>query len=225
MTQIISYRARLVIRLASAIALIPMAAWAQGNRPDDCEQAATLLRAYDQAAVASGGTASQGEGKKEQRQMAAATLQQCGALGGTAGASTVRATRTLTDTVALEELVGPFRYFRDTAVVNAVSEVARDPAASVEARVFALRAIWVLRTGKIWIAYGRMLPTAESTPANPVADCDFGLRVSDAEPFWADGAVPPAGFEDQLKALAEQLFQDASQPMAVRAAARCARRP
>ena len=93
------------------------------------------------------------------------------------------------------------------------------------ARVFALRAIWVLRTGTIWIAYGRMLPTAESTPANPVADCDFGLRVSDAEPFWADGAVPPAGFEDQLKALAEQLFQDASQPMAVRAAARCARRP
>jgi hypothetical protein len=209
-----------------AMGFLTGAAHAQdGGGPDECARAATLVRAYDQAAINSGGRASQGEGKTEQRQIAVTTLMGCGALGGTAASSTILATRMLTDTSVLEELVGPFRYFRDTAVVNAISTVASDASSSVEALVFALRAVWVLRTGKFWIQYHRMLPTSESTPADPIAACDDGLSVTEKEPYWITGIAPSAGFEEQLRVLASQLFEDASQPMAVRAAARCARRP
>jgi hypothetical protein len=217
---------RISLILWALAALTSSSAGAQSDQTaDDCSRAATLVRAYDEAAVNAGGHADQGQGKMEQRQIAAARMLSCGALGGVTAASTIRATRSLTDTTALEELVGPFRYFRDTAVVNAVVGVATDPAASVEARVFAIRAMWVLRTGKIWIFYGQMLPTAESTPANPLAACDDGVLMSHDTPFWSDGVAPPAGFEAQLLALANQLMADTSQPMAVRAAATCARRP
>lgn len=208
--------------LGSATAAQAQAAAADSVR---CAQAANLVRAYDQAMVESGGHAVEGGDKREQRQLAAAQLLACGAEGGTTAAATIRSARFLSDTAALNELVGPFAAFRDTAVVNASMSVAADRSASIEARVFALRTLWVVRTGKFWIVYDRMLPTSESTPAHPLAACDDGLEVTDAKPAWSRGVEPPPGFDAAIVTLANQLTADSTQPMAVRAAATCAARP
>lgn len=203
------------------------AASAQGVGNDSsaaCAKAAQLVRAYDQSAINSGGHANQGNGKQVQRQLAVAQLLSCGAIGGTTAALTILGVRTLTDTAALVELVGPFGNFLDTAVVSAAVNVAADPSASVPARIYALRTMWVLRTGKFWIGYDRMLQTSASTSANPAAFCDDGLEVTDAKPYWTVGAQPPAGFGAGLIALARQLVADPSQPLAVRSAAICAAR-
>ena len=186
-----------------------------------CSQAAQVLRAYDEAAVRSGGHASQGSGKVEQRQLAVAQLLNCGALGGLEAASTIRSTRKLTDSALLYELVGPFRNFRDTAVVNAVMTVAADASASVPARVFALRTMWVLQTGKFWMGYEELIPRRESPNEAPVTTCGRGLRVADGKPHWNIGVAPAAGFESALRTLATQLKADASQPVEIRAAASC----
>ena len=220
-------------RLLLAAAAAPLFAFAPGAHAQDtaradfiaCRQAADLVRAYDQAVVQSDGHASEGSGKAEQRRIAAARLLSCGGEGGATAAATIRSTRFLTDSAVLNALVGPFGDFRDSAVVDASMSVAADPSASVEACVFALRALWVLRTGKFWIGYDRMLPTDASTPTNPVAACDDGLEVTDAKPTWSHGVEPPAGFESAIVVLAQQLAADTEQPMAVRAAATCAARP
>jgi len=218
-----------MVGVAATIALLggstPARAEGAGNGPAaECRQAANRLRAYDQSAVNSGGHAAQGNGKAEERQIAAARLLTCGEMGGEEAATTLSATRFLTDPGALEELVGPFRYFRDAAVFGAAMDVADDRTASVPARVLALRTLWVLRSGKIWIAYEQMLPADEATVAIPTGRCGAGIRLSDATPYWIDGALPPADFASQILALAERIRADASQPLIVRAAATCALR-
>ena len=224
-----SQHRRPLLFVAACAAMLGRATTAQGQAAAAdsarCAQAANLVRAYAQAMIESGGHAVEGGGKSEQRQLAAAQLPTCGAEGGTTAAATIRSARFLTDTTALNELVGPFDDFRDTAVVNASMSVAADLSASIEARVFALRTLWVVRTGKFWIVYDRMLPTSESTPAHPVAACDDGLEVTDAKPAWSQGVEPPPGFGAAIVTLANELAADPSQPMAVRAAATCAARP
>lgn len=200
---------------------------AQGNGTSDqpeCRQAAQRLHAYDQSVIQSGGHANEGNGKQEQRQIDAARLLTCGAGGGIDAAATITQTRLLTDTSALDELVGPFRNFRDTAVVNAAMAVADDPTAAVPARVFALRTLWIIASGKYWMGYEELLPTDAATDAAPAARCGSGVALTDAAPYWVVGAEPAAGFEAQIRALAERLRTDASQPLPVRAAATCALR-
>lgn len=198
----------------------------RGNGQPDaeaCRKAAKIVADDDTARGRSGEHRQDERYNAEARQVAAVRLLTCGASGGTAAAATILFTTALTDTTALEEAVGPYRNLRDTAVFNASMTVAGDPSASVQARIFAIRTLWVLRTGKFWIGYGRMLPTSDATAANPVALCDDG-PVVDAQPFWFSGATLPAGFDAQIVAFAAQLVADASQPLAVRVAASCATR-
>ncbi|MHB1311828.1 MAG: hypothetical protein ACYC3L_07400 [Gemmatimonadaceae bacterium] len=192
-----------------------------GDAAKRCSQAAQVLRAYDEAVVRSGGHANEGGGKAEQRQLAVAQLLSCGALGGAEAASTIRLTRALADPAMLNVLVGPFDNFRDTAVVSAVMTVAADASASVPARVFALRSMWVLQTGKFWVGYEELIPRRASPGDASVATCGRGLRVAEAKPTWSIGAEPKAGFEVALRALAQKLKADATQPVVVRAAAGC----
>lgn len=201
---------------------------AQGTDSTDatkCRQAAQLVRAYDQAIVRSGGQASQGQGKAEERQIAAARLLRCGAFGGIEAAATIRVTRALTDPAMLNELVGGFGSFRDTAVVNAAMEVAADASASVPARVFALRTMWVVQTGKFWLQYEELIPRKIFSDAAPFPTCGHHLVVSEGKPIWDVGVAPPAGFESALRTLAERLKSDVSQPAEVRAAASCVQYP
>jgi hypothetical protein len=204
---------------------VPRDAFAQRDGDDSteaCDKAAKLVMAYDQSVMHSGGHAAQGNGKQEQRQIAVAQLLGCGATAGKTAAATILGARLLTDTASLVELVGPFGNFLDTAVVSAAMNVAADPSASVPARIYALRTMWVLRTGKYWIGFDRMMPTAAATIARPAALCADGLQVTDATPYWIYGAQPPSGFGAALVALARQLVADQSQPVAVRSAATCA---
>ena len=124
----------------------------------ECRQAATVLRAFDEAVVCGGGRAVEGDGKMKERALAASQLALCGAFGGIAAAQAIRETRMFSDTATLRNLVAKFSNFRDTAVVNAAMSVAGDAAASVPARVYALRTIWVLRKGNGGIAYEQLLP-------------------------------------------------------------------
>ena len=213
-----------VLRWFACAAGLASCAFAQGNDAAlraDCRHAAQVVRAYDQAAVRNGGHASQGSGKAEQRQLAVAQLLSCGALGGIEAAATIRSTRKFADPVLLDELVGPFRNFRDTAVVSAVMSVASDAFASVPARIFALRTMWVLQTGKFWVGYEELIPRRESPNEALITTCGRGLRVADGKPSWNVGVAPAADFESGLRTLATQLKADASQPVEVRAAASC----
>lgn len=159
------------LAVALAVALRRIGLAEAQERPQSteqtCRQAAAVLRAYDEAALQSGGHAVEGGGKSEEREMAAAQLLRCGAFGGTTAAWTIRQSRMLSDTAVIKKLVGLFRNFRDTTVVSAVLNVADDATASIAARVFALRAIWVLRTGRYWIAYDCSLPGPDSDPTTP----------------------------------------------------------
>src|SRR6185295_6006993 len=88
----------LMVGVAATIALLggstPARAEGAGNGPAaECRQAANRLRAYDQSAVNSGGHAAQGNGKAEERQVAAARLLTCGEMGGEEAATTLSATR------------------------------------------------------------------------------------------------------------------------------------
>jgi hypothetical protein len=158
----------------------------------------------------------------ELRDVATTRLLACGTLGTNAAARVIRVTRTLTDVPALEAAVGGYLNLRDTAVFHAALDVAGDRSASAPARVFALRTLWVLRTGKFWITYDRMLPLPESTPSYVVGKCERGLTMADGKPFWYEGAALPAGFGEQIISFAGQIWRDSSQPTVVRAAAECA---
>ncbi len=212
-----------LVAIVSGLVIGTAAQAQEGGQPDPnkCRQAAHVLRAYDQAVVRSRGQANQGSGKAEQRQLAAARLLSCGPVGGVEAAFTIRLTRTLSDPTTLEELVGPFRSFRDTAVVNAAVEIATDASASVPARLFALRTMWVIQTGKFWMVYDELVPRQEAPDAQPTARCGQGLQVADATPSWRIGSAPPAGFEAELQAVARRLRADLAQPLEVRAAALC----
>ena len=154
--------------------------------------------------------------------IAAARLLACGTVGTNAVARVIRITRTLTDVPALEAAVGGYRNLRDTAVFRAALDVAGDRSASAPARVYALRNLWVLRTGKFWITYDSMLPLPESTPSYVLGKCDRGLSITDAKPFWYEGAALPSDFSVQIISFAGQIWKDPSQPTVVRAAAECA---
>ena len=190
----------------------------------DCRHSARVVQAYDQAVVRSAGRMTERDGKLQQRNLAAQRLLGCGAFGGLTAAWSIRETRMLADTTTLRKLVAVFGNFRDTAVVNAAMSVASDPAASVPARVYALRTIWVLRKGNAGIAYEQLLPWEEFR-GEWSARCEIGVNVVDGHPFWTEGATLPPGFESDLRAFARRLAFDRSQPVEVRTAAKCATQP
>lgn len=190
------YRSMFVLASAMYASLcVTVSADAQGTgqgASHDCQQAANVLRAFDQSVVNSGGHANQGAGKLEQRQLAAERLATCGAVGGLAAAQTIRATRVVTDTATLRVLLAGFTNFRDTAVVSAAMSVAADPAATIPARVYALKTVWNLRKGNPWIPYENFLPS-EQQGAIWSARCGSGVQLSDGHAYWTEGATPPGG--------------------------------
>jgi hypothetical protein len=153
---------------------------------------------------------------------ASARLLSCGSMGGAVAGAVIRAMRSEREMSRLTRIVSPYRNFRDTAVFAAAIDVARDNSASESARIQALNTLYILRTGNYWVGYRRMLGSVDPTFGRPVAACTSGLEVSDAKPFWYAGASLPLGFGEQIRALADQLWRDESQPLQVRAAASCA---
>jgi hypothetical protein len=195
--------------------------WSPRDAIADCDRVASRLRSADQAIIRSGVRLISGHAYND-REDARVKILSCRGIGGVTAAATIRESRFLTDTAVLEQLVGTYRMYRDTAVVNAVVEVAADTTASIPARIFALRSIWILRTGNYWFGYDVMTRTDPSSPTEIKNTCGSGIRVTDATAFWYEGVLPTTGFEPGLKAVAERLMKDGSQLMVIRGAAFCA---
>lgn len=158
---------------------------------------------------------------REQRSLAYATLVWCGRAGDVA-AETIRSLRTELDTAVLRVEVGGFGDVRDSAIFAAAMDVAADRNASANARVFALKTLWVLKTGKYWLPIKDfMTPEPETEPAYAWALCGRGTYVSDAVPFWHGGRALATDYVLRINTLAKRLHGDRTEPMAVRLAASC----
>ncbi|MEP6732594.1 MAG: hypothetical protein ABJE10_18260 [bacterium] len=155
-------------------------------------------------------------------QMSKAKLLSCGAYGGAVVGSIIRAHRSDRDAVRLDQLVGSYGNFRDTAVYSAFRDVAVDKAASEAARIRALLGLFKLRTGHYWLSRGYLHGTLDGATGKPVAPCESGLNVTDATPFWYEGTPLPVNYGDDIKARAKQIWNDPSEPFQVRSAASCA---
>lgn len=151
-------------------------------------------------------------------------LRQIGACGpvthAEALASAVRRLRAETDTVRLREFWRPSRYLRDGELFRASLEVAADRGASRESRVFALLSL--LHT----VRFGR---SAEYRHMVGGFQEDAGLRRvrgGCARTFVNDdvrmvGSPLPADYAERVRALAERLRTDATEPLDVQTAASC----
>ena len=151
-------------------------------------------------------------------------LRQIGACGpdthGAALARAVRRLRTETDTGQLREFWRASRYLRDGELFRASLDVAGDRGASHEARVFALLSL--LHT----VQFGR---SADYRHMVGGFEEDSGLRRvrgGCARIFVSDdvrivGSPLPADYAEQVRALAERLRTDVTEPLDVQTAASC----
>jgi hypothetical protein len=130
--------------------------------------------------------------------------------------------RTVSDTAIVHAMIGPLRQFRDSSVFRAVLELARDRSATEAARVYAFYAAHVLVTGEYWLGYRDMLGEYDTLMKAPMATCGRNLSITDAKPFWYDGAPLPVDYREQVASIAKHVWFDSSEPMNVRAAASCA---
>ena len=197
----------------------PSAMAQQSDSIRACRQAEQFVR---ETAHASPNARVPGGELYERRQMARAQLLSCGATGGDLAAETIRALRTESDTNVLKTDIAPFANLRDAAVFEAAMDVAGDRSASEAARVFAVRTLWVQKTGKYWYGVDEFLtPDVESNRDHPWAVCGKFRRYTDAVPYWHDGRPLPSDYASQLEALATRIRAVAAEPMVVRAAVGC----
>ena len=201
-----------------AISGISLAAQAQIPQELACRRAADFLS--NTASAASPAT-TDGKELAELRQEARVRLVTCGPIAGEVAARAIRVTRNETDTDVLGAEVSGYANLRDSAVLGAALEVAQDASASVPARLHALRTLWVQDTGKYWVAYDWMARRESAMMEVVVGRCDSGVRITDAYPFWYEGAPLPNGSAQQIRDVAARLWKDTAQPEAIRSAASC----
>lgn len=127
----------------------------------------------------------------------------------------MRASRASSDVVELDSITRPAFSLRDAEVFAAALEIAGDPAASSEARVFALRSL-------IWArAPGFRLSYADLTVLDGKPSRCLGLP-----PYlgftYRRGAPLPNDYDLRIRGLTAALRSDPGTPAVVRAAALCA---
>ena len=138
-------------------------------------------------------------------------LLPCDAPGADAAARALVSMRVERDTAVLESLTFPLLGWRDPALLRAGMQLAEDPAATPESRVFALRGLYSLVRPGIEAGYSDMI---WDTPR----PCDGGSHHTDAlnETRPVDG-----GYVDELRLLGSRLANSSANPSAVRRAATC----
>ena len=199
---------------------------AQKKAQKSCQRAARIVKAQagvpkddrdDEDGDKHGGE----DNSREDFQYAAAGLLSCGSYGGTVAGGIIRSMRTEPNMARLAALTSSFRNFRDTAVYNAFRQVARDNGASVPARIHAWRGLYILRTGAYWTGVEEMQNTPIEGITKPMGRCGQGVSYSHTHPYWHEGTPLPPTYQDDIRALALQTWNDPAQPIAVRAAASC----
>jgi hypothetical protein len=127
-------------------------------------------------------------------------------------AAALSAARASTDTAYLNALTAPFIQLRDGTVFSAALSIAGDRAASVPARVAAVRTLmYAVRPG------GYVDPAAL-----PAADTRYCFGIPTPHSRIVNGASLPADYVAQVRALAHRIQNDPGESAGMRRAANCA---
>ncbi len=154
-------------------------------------------------------------------------IHQCGESGGAAIAQGMASLRQSTDTAALDRLTGQAQWLRDGHVFDTAMSISEDAAASVPARVFAMRALlYYLRlehptTRGVPIAYADMHAVPDSATGTPRQGCATGVVADHASPPIATGSPLPTDYRARIEAVGVRLSRNWAQPTDIRSAALC----
>jgi len=151
-------------------------------------------------------------GKAADEDWAFAYIVQCGTGGATALVDAMTRLRTSTDTAGLTRAYRPTWWFKDGAVFDKAELLARDPGASVGARVNSIITVITIVGDRMWIPYRR----AVQTPENTICQVDIG-----AEAFDRPGSPLPTDFLQRAVQIRTDLLATPSVPLDVKRAANC----
>lgn len=210
-----------IFRIAAALAVlfavaIPRGATAQdrdenevGKDDKSCEKAAKIV--------------SKGHPEKKET-WALGRLSICGKLGADALVTGMAQLVSDTDTLALESFFSTVDTWRDGAIMTAALNVASNPNASVQARVFSIRHLVILVRQRVKFRYGDISasPTAATTDEGTTLAPACGAAHGSELPNTA--ATPlPAKYAAVITAALANIDSTSSTPIPVRNAARCVR--
>jgi hypothetical protein len=155
------------------------------------------------------------------RQWAGAFIQRCGADEvADANVAALNRLRSSRDTAELKQVWNQLQYVRDARIYRAAVSIAGDRTASVPARVSAL--LWLLRLrAPDQFATEREVTGGFDAAGHVRGGCGRYSHLVGSSPFL-DGQPLPAGFGAEITELGRLVSSDASQPLDVRTAARCA---
>ena len=206
---------RYIVCLASAAATFLGPASAHGQqdwrhrREQECRKASLIVE----------------KGRPEKKEAWAwELLPSCGADGARTFALVLRNSRSATDTLLLEQVIGRLDGWQDASLAAAASEIAGDESASVEARVYAVKfLLGTLRPGAMY-TYGR-LAAGLQVMKDEAGDLEFTSQCS-ASGFAThrnrEGGTPlPGDHVPTVWSLLTGLAKDERVPPAVRNAAEC----
>lgn len=209
-----AYYAIILVGGLSAICTRPAASQDTGrdftnDSVKTCEKAADIVRKGHPA---------------HKEQAAWDALVRCGKTGAAATVTAIAQTRVEQDPMALAPFYFRVNQWRDVNIMNAASQIALDPSATVPARVFAVsHLLWLLTPGAIY-SYD-ILTTGAVAVSKPdglhyTPACRHGLASDNSS---VTGTPLPIGFEIPLGTMLNQLAADVSMPLQVRNAAECAK--
>ena len=196
----------------ATLVLVPLRSPAQNNKPKadakDCSKAAKILE----------------KGHPEKKEAWALDyLGVCGKLGADALVAAIPRQMNVTDTLALESFFSTVDNWRDGAIMAAALDLALNPGASVQARVFSIRHLVVLVDRNVTFLYGdisaspRTVTTDEGTTFIPACGAARGSEL----PNNAATPLPPS-YVSIIKAAMANIASTSSTPVPVRNAAACA---
>jgi hypothetical protein len=153
------------------------------------------------------------------------SIRGCGAVGGRAIAAGVAHFATETDIPVLEDFMSQVDQWRDESVFRATTQLATNDAASPQARVFAVRHLFMLLRPELLYSYQGLTRKADTTVTPELTSwqsvgCAGAIITS---PHGSSRGAPlPTDFKAEIRSTLKSIAQSASAPNPVRYAALCA---
>jgi hypothetical protein len=153
-------------------------------------------------------------------------LSACGPAGARAVAAGMAFYRTETNVVALEDYMTQVDNWRDDVVLSAVLELATDDAATVQARVFAVRHLMLLLEPNLLLTYDGLIRKADTTVTRDMvtwqaAGCTAQMVSAPHGSF--KGAPLAPDYKERISETFRSLLNSSTTPAPVRNAANCAK--
>lgn len=157
---------------------------------------------------------------------AVSALSACGPAGARAVAAGMAFYRTETNVAALEDYMTQVDNWRDQAILNAALELATDAAATVQARVFAVRHLMLLLEPNFLLTYEGLGRKADTTVTRDMvvwqpAGCTAQMVSAPHGSF--KGAPLAADYKERIGEAFRSLLNSSTTPAPVRKAANCAK--